>query len=202
MKELELTSNAALTDAVYEAALNGSFLEVKLEAGSVGDDEPGGMQLEYECYHLSYPGKEEEVLFDQPLDAADDKIAVYGLGKKMESIEGCCHKTLAKGESRTATARKVVAHGPVWIYVATAVGMDKEGTESPFMVVQGAGTYGSEDTTESEMIGYVDGRVHELTALLVRRARLEALNLASIRVGYKYLFVEPKRIGKAKVKEG
>ena len=32
MKELELTSNAALTDAVYETALNGSFLEVKLVA--------------------------------------------------------------------------------------------------------------------------------------------------------------------------
>lgn len=43
MKELELTSNAALTDAVYETALNGSFLEVKLVAGSVGDDEPRGM---------------------------------------------------------------------------------------------------------------------------------------------------------------
>lgn len=42
MKELELTSNAALTDAVYETALNGSFLEVKLVAGSVGDDEPRG----------------------------------------------------------------------------------------------------------------------------------------------------------------
>lgn len=29
MKELELTSNAALTDAVYETALNGSFHCVK-----------------------------------------------------------------------------------------------------------------------------------------------------------------------------
>ena len=47
MKELELTSNAALTDAVYETALNGSFLEVKLVAGSVGDDEPRGIQPEY-----------------------------------------------------------------------------------------------------------------------------------------------------------
>ena len=45
MKELELTSNAALTDAVYETALNGSFLEVKLVAGSVGDDEPRGMRM-------------------------------------------------------------------------------------------------------------------------------------------------------------
>ena len=33
-------------------------------------------------------------------------------------------------------------------------------------------------------------------------ARLEKLHLASIRAGYKYLFVEPGRIGKAKVKEG
>ena len=72
MKELELTSNAALTDAVYETALNGSFLEVKLVAGSVGDDEPRGMQPEYECYHISYPGKKDTVLFEQPLDAADD----------------------------------------------------------------------------------------------------------------------------------
>ena len=58
MKELELTSNAALTDAVYETALNGSFLEVKLVAGSVGDDEPRGMQPEYiirksKCSHIS-----------------------------------------------------------------------------------------------------------------------------------------------------
>ena len=94
------------------------------------------------------------------------------------------------------------AHGPMWIYVAIAVGMDKAGTESPFMIVQGAGTYGSEDTTENEMIGYANGRIHEMTALLVRRARLEKLHLASIRAGYKYLFVEPGRIGKAKVKEG
>ena len=63
-------------------------------------------------------------------------------------------------------------------------------------------TYGSEDTTENEMIGYANGRIHEMTALLVRRARLEKLHLASIRAGYKYLFVEPGRIGKAKVKEG
>jgi len=202
MKELELTSNAALTDAVYETALNGSFLDAKFIAGSVGDDEPDGLQPEYECYHVTYPPKGEEVLWEQPLDAADDKAPVYSLGKKLEAIECNCHPTLAKGESRTATARKVVAHGPMWIYVATAIGMDKEGTESPFMVVQGAGTYGSDSTTESEMIGYAEGRIREMTALLVRRARLEALHLESIRVGYKYLFVEPERIGKAKVKEG
>ena len=82
MKELELTSNAALTDAVYETALNGSFLEVKLVAGSVGDDEPRGMQPEYECYHISYPDKKDTILFEQPLDAADDKVTVYDLGKE------------------------------------------------------------------------------------------------------------------------
>jgi len=202
MKELELTSNAALTDVVYEAALNGSFLNVKLVTGAVGDNEAGGLIPEVDHYHVTHPRTGEEVLFEQPLDASDDKASVYGLGQLIQSSAGGCHGTLAKGESRTATARKVVAHGPMWIYVAIAIGMDKAGTESPFMVVQSAGTYGSEETTESEMIGYVDGRIHEITALLVRRARLEALNLAAIRVGYKYLFVEPGQIGKAKVKEG
>lgn len=202
MNELELTSNAALTDMVYETSLNGSFLKVQLVAGSVGDDEPGGMEPEYDCYQVTYSGENETSLFEQPVDTAENKIPVYSLGQKVETTEGWNHNTLIKGESRIVTARKVVAHGPVWIYVATAIGMDKEGTESPFMVIQGAGTYGSEDTTESEMIGYVDGRIHEMMALLVRRARLEGLNLASIRVGHKYLFVEPGRIGKAKVKEG
>ena len=114
MKELELTSNAALTDAVYETALNGSFLEVKLVAGSVGDDEPRGMQPEYECYHISYPDKKDTSFIRATFGCADDKVTVYDLGKKIKSIEGCCHKTLTKGESRTATARKVVAHGPMW----------------------------------------------------------------------------------------
>ena len=202
MKELELTSNAALTDVVYEAALNGSLLNVKLVTGAVGDDEIRGLIPEANHYHVTHPKTSEEILFEQPLDASDNKVPVYGLGALIQSPAGGCHGTLAKGESRTATARKVVAHGPMWIYVAIAVGMDKEGTESPFMVVQSAGTYGSEKTNESEMIGYVDGRIHEMTALLVRRARLEALNLTAIRVGYKYLFVEPGQIGKAIVKEG
>ena len=188
MKELELTSNAALTDVVYEAALNGSLLNVKLVTGAVGDDEIRGLIPEANHYHVTHPKTSEEILFEQPLDASDNKVPVYGLGALIQSPAGGCHGTLAKGESRTATARKVVAHGPMWIYVAIAVGMDKEGTESPFMVVQ--------------RIGYVDGRIHEMTALLVRRARLEALNLTAIRVGYKYLFVEPGQIGKAKVKEG
>ena len=155
---------------VYEAALNGSLLNVKLVTGAVGDDEIRGLIPEANHYHVTHPKTSEEILFEQPLDASDNKVPVYGLGALIQSPAGGCHGTLAKGESRTATAR--------------------------------AGTYGSEKTNESEMIGYVDGRIHEMTALLVRRARLEALNLTAIRVGYKYLFVEPGQIGKAKVKEG
>ena len=52
MKELELTSNAALTDVVYEAALNGSLLNVKLVTGAVGDDEIRGLIPEANHYHV------------------------------------------------------------------------------------------------------------------------------------------------------
>ena len=53
MKELELTSNAALTDVVYEAALNGSSLNVKLVTGAVGDDEIRGLIPEANHYHVN-----------------------------------------------------------------------------------------------------------------------------------------------------
>ena len=141
-------------------------------------------------------------MFEQPLDAADDKVTVYDLGKKIKSIEGCCHKTLTKGESRTATARKVVAHGPMWIYVAIAVGMDKAGTESPFMIVQGAGTYGSEDTTENEMIGYANGRIHEMTAFACPPCAFGKTASGKHTRRLQIFIRRTGKIGKAKVKEG
>ena len=73
MKELELTSNAALTDVVYEAALNGSLLNVKLITGAVGDDEIRGLIPEANHYHVTHPKTSEEILFEQPLDASDNK---------------------------------------------------------------------------------------------------------------------------------
>lgn len=72
MKELELTSNAALTDVVYEAALNGSSLNVKLVTGAVGDDEIRGLIPEANHYHVTHPKTSEEILFEQPLDASDN----------------------------------------------------------------------------------------------------------------------------------
>ena len=99
-------------------------------------------------------------------------------GKENQIHRRLLPKNTDKGESRTATTRKVVAHGPMWIYVAIAIGMDKAGTRITFYDCSRSGTYGSENTTESEMIGYVDGRIHEMTALLVRRAHLKTLHLA------------------------
>ena len=77
MKELELTSNAALTDVVYEAALNGSLLNVKLVTGAVGDDEIRGLIPEANHYHVK---TSEEILFEQPLDASDNKVRYMDWG--------------------------------------------------------------------------------------------------------------------------
>ena len=117
----------------------------------MGDDEPRGMQLEYECYHISYPDKKDTILFEQPLDAADDKVTVYDLGKKIKSIEGCCHKTLTKGESRIATARKVVAHVVLCGYVAGPLSVwIKQAPDHLLALFKGAGAHLS-PPTEIEM---------------------------------------------------
>ncbi len=202
MKEFKLTSNSALTETVYETNFNGNYLDVKLATGALEAAVQDEINPNIDIYHVVYPKADDTVLFEQPVDAADNKVPVYGLGIADETQGCCCKHKIEDGEIRRFTSRKVMAHGPIWVYAAIAIGMDKEGSESPIMVSQGIGSYGSDNTTESEMIGYVDGKIHDMCALIVRRARLEELPLASIRVGYKYLFIEPENVGLAKVKEG
>lgn len=199
----ELTDSAALNDAVYEMNFNGGYPCVKLAVGTVSDKEPGGMMPEEDYYQFTPPTPEEEILFEQAL-SEDGKVNVYRAVKKEEEPQKrcCCHSNLEKGESKIVTGRKVLAHGPVWVWAAIAIGLPEEGSEAPYLVVQAADTYGSENTTESEIIGYLNGKQREITARVVRRAHLRQLKLGSIRVEYKYIFVEPEEVGKAKVKEG
>ena len=199
----ELTDSAAINDAVYEMNFNGGYPCVRLAVGTVSDKEPGGMIPEEDYYHFAPPTKDEKILFEQALPE-NGKVSVYRAVKKEEKQHNgcCCHHSLEKGESRIVTGRKVLAHGPVWVWAAIAIGLPVEGSEAPYLVVEAADTYGSENTNESEMIGYLSGKQREMTARVVRRAHLRQLKLGSIRVEYKYIFVEPEQVGKAKVKEG
>ncbi len=201
MKELELTSNSALTETVYETNFNGADLEIKLAAGSGNAENQCEMDIDINVYHVSYPSVTEEILFSQPIDGEGNKVPVYSMGKA-EDKKGCIHKTVKEGEITRETARVITAYGPTWIYAAVVIGMDSEGSESPFLISQGIGSYGGDNSNENDMIGYVDGKVHNMCALIVRRAKLEGLHLSSIRVGYKYIFVEPSTVGKALVSEG
>lgn len=201
MKELELTSNSALTETVYETNFNGADLEIKLAAGSCDAENQCKIECDIDVYHVSYPSVGEEILFSQPTDGQGSKVPVYSIGKAEEK-KGCIHKSVEPGEICCETARVITAYGPTWIYAAIAIGMDREGAESPFLISQGIGSFGGENSNENDMIGYVDGKVHNMCALIVRRAKLEGLNLSSIRVGYKYIFVEPNSVGKALVNEG
>lgn len=195
----ELTESVAINDAIYEMNLNGSYPIVKLSVGTVDDKEKDGMVFESEIYHFTFPGKNETKLYDQPLTEGGE-APVYSGGGLVEKPECCCH-SLGKGESKIVTSRKVVAHGPIWVWTAIAVGLAKEGSERPYIVAEAADTYGDDATTESEMIGFIKGKQRELTARLVRRAHLGKLPLAAIRTAYKYVFVEPEQIGRAKVKQ-
>ena len=103
MKELELTSNAALTDVVYEAALNGSLLNVKLVTGAVGDDEIRGLIPEANHYHVTHPKTSEEILFEQPLDASDKQ----GPGIWIGGIDSITRRWLSR---HTGKRRKSHSH--------------------------------------------------------------------------------------------
>lgn len=208
----ELTDQAAITDAVYEMNLNGSYPVVKLLAVTIDIKEHEEMHEEShghgcKCYPeakrfaITRPDKAEKTLYSQPLPAGGE-IPVYNAGKPLEMDEKKCHGELEKGASRITTSKGVMARGPQWIWSAVAVGIPPEGSSFPYLIVEGAGIYGSFGTTEGEMIGMMDGRQREMTARLVRRAHLLQLPVTAIRTEYRYTFVEQDQYGKAKVKEG
>lgn len=210
----ELTDNAVINDAVYEMSLNGSYPIIKLAVATVEIKAHEEMaKHDHGCgcgchrfpeakeYHFTQPSKEEKVLYSQPLPAGGD-IPVYNGGKVMEENSMTHRITYQNGESRVSTSKKVVARGPLWIWAAIAVGLPPQGSSHPYLVVETVGSYGSDDTTEGEIIGVMEGKQREITARLVRRAHLLQLPVASIRTEYKYTFVEPGEIGRAKVKEG
>ena len=196
----ELTDSAVLNDAVYEMNQNGSYPKVKLSVNTANEKETGCELPEEYRYHFTFPGKEEVKIYDQPLPEGRN-VPVYGGGKVIEGEHKCCCSSLEKGESKIITGRKVIAHGPVWVWAAIVVGLPVEGSEDPFIVVEAADTFGEDSSTESDIIGYLKGKQREMTARLVRRAHLRKLKLAAIRTEYKYVFVEPEQIGKAKVKQ-
>lgn len=197
----ELTNSAVINDAVYEKNRNGGYPIVKLAVGTAPDKDQCEMEMEYDVYSFTFPKESEKKRYDQPVsDTA--KVPVYESGETVDEKEcGCRRYTLERGKSRIITGRKVLAHGPVWAWAAIAVGYAPEGSEYPFLVIEAADTFGSEGSNESEMIGFIEERLHEMTARLVRRAKLYDLPLAAMRVAYKYVFVEPEQVGKAKVKE-
>lgn len=196
----ELTDSAVINDAVYEMNRNGSYPKVKLSVNTVKENESVNELPEEFRYHFTFPGKDEAKLYDQPLTEGGN-VPVYGAGKPIEGEHKCCCSSLEKGESKIITGRKVIAHGPVWVWAAIAVGFPAEGSEAPFLVVEAAGTFGEDSSTENDTIGYLKEQQHEMTARLVRRAHLRKLELAAIRTEYKYVFVESDQVGKAKVKQ-
>lgn len=197
----ELPDYAVNNDAVYEKNQNGGYPIVKLAVGTAPAGDKQEMEMEYDVYSFMFPKESEKKRYDQAIsDSAN--VPVYEAGEPLEESEcGCRRYDIERGESRIITGRKVIAHGPVWVWAAIAVGYAAEGSEYPFLVIEAADTFGEESSDESDMIGFIEGRLHEMTARLVRRAKLYELPLAAMRVAYKYVFIEPEQIGKAKVKE-
>ena len=78
-------ANDTLTDAdalkimqkLVKQGKDSAAIYVQQGRQDLADVEPRGMQPEYECYHISYPDKKDTILFEQPLDAADDKVTEY-----------------------------------------------------------------------------------------------------------------------------
>lgn len=67
------------------------------------------------------------------------------------------------------------------------------------LFVEDADTYGNDSTTESEMIGYLEGTLRKVTNSIALYGKDQEVEYECIYAGYKYVFVESDQVGCALV---
>lgn len=84
--------------------------------------------------------------------------------------------------------------GPVseWLFLRT-------GMWAACLFVEDADTYGNDSTTESEMIGYLEGTLRKVTNSIALYGKDQEVEYECIYAGYKYVFVESDQVGCALV---
>ena len=85
----------------------------------------------------------------------------------------------------------------VWACIGVAVPKNRDVAACLF--VEDADTYGNDSTTESEMIGYLEGTLRKVTNSIALYGKDQEVEYECIYAGYKYVFVESDQVGCALV---
>ena len=61
--------------------------------------------------------------------------------------------------------KDVTARGPLWVWSAIGIAILKDRSKGSSLFIEDANTYGNDSTTESEMIGYLEGTLRKVIVL-------------------------------------
>lgn len=103
------------------------------------------------------------------------------------------------GAHIVCTGQDVSARGPLWVWACIGIAIPRNRSEAACLFVEDANTFGNDSTTESEMIGYLEGTLRKVTNSIAICGQDQEVDYECIYAGYKYVFVEPDQVGCALV---
>lgn len=137
--------------------------------------------------------------------ASGQEIPVYNARPLLNATERLFGKEKQRrfppmpGAHIICAGQDVSARGPLWVWACIGVAIPKKRNEAACLFVEDANTYGDDSTTESEMIGYLEGTLRKVTNSIALCGNDQGVEYERIYAGYKYVFVEPEQVGCALV---
>lgn len=137
--------------------------------------------------------------------ASGQDIPVYNARPLLDATERLFGKEKQRrfppmpGAHIVCAGQDVSARGPLWVWACIGVAIPKNRDVAACLFVEDANTYGDDSTTESEMIGYLEGTLRKVTDSIALCGQDQGVEYERIYTGYKYIFVEPEQVGCALV---
>ena len=144
-------------------------------------------------------GAEKPMYMQSKPDGPD--IPVYNVRPLLEATERLFGKEQQRrfppipGSHIICANKDVTARGPLWVWSAIGIAILKDRSKGSSLFIEDANTYGNDSTTESEMIGYLEGTLRKVTNSIALCGQDQGVEYERIYVGYKYTFVEPHQVG-------
>ena len=143
-------------------------------------------------------------MYMQP-QVSGKEIPVYNVRPLLDATERLFGKEKQQrfppmpGAHIVCAGQDVSARGPLWVWACIGVAVPKNRDVAACLFVEDADTYGNDSTTESEMIGYLEGTLRKVTNSIALYGKDQEVEYECIYAGYKYVFVESDQVGCALV---
>ncbi len=91
--------------------------------------------------------------------------------------------------------KSVTAAGPLWVWSSIGIAILKDRSSGACLFVEDANTFGNKDTTEAEVVDFLDKTQRKVTNSMALCGQDQQVEYEKIYVGYKYKRIEAGQVG-------